>query len=118
MGGALVIGVVATLALVVLALLPEAQRGDYVAQTIAPLGALLAVGLLGAVDDWVNVVSGTGIRGRQKLLWQLVVAVIGAVYIQRHFGVTGIYVPLVGEWEIGAVAFVLIAVFMIVGFER
>ena len=118
MGGALVIGVVTSLALGVLALLPESERGDYVAQTVAPLGALIAVGVLGAVDDYVNVVTGTGIRGRHKLLWQLLVAGIGAIYIQRHFGVTGIYVPLVGEWEIGAVAFVAVAIFVIVGFSN
>lgn len=118
MGGLLVIGVVTWLSLAVLAMLPEGQGGDYVAQTIAPLGALLAVGAVGAIDDYVNVVRGTGIRGRQKLLWQLLIGLAGGLYVQRHYGVTGIYVPLVGEWEIGAVAFVAIAVIAIVGFSN
>ncbi|MFN2519603.1 MAG: phospho-N-acetylmuramoyl-pentapeptide-transferase [Candidatus Limnocylindria bacterium] len=115
MGGALVIGVVAVLAAIVFLLIPEAERGDYVAQTIAPLSALLVVGVLGAIDDYVNVVYGFGIRGRHKLVWQLIVAIVVAVYIQRHFGVTGVYVPLVGEWQIGAPAFVVLAVVAIVG---
>ncbi len=115
MGGALVIGVVAVLAALVFLLIPEAERGDYVAQTIAPLSALLVVGVLGAIDDYVNVVYGFGIRGRHKLVWQLIVAIVVAVYIQRHFGVTGVYVPLVGEWQIGAPAFVVLAVVAIVG---
>ncbi|MDP9265365.1 MAG: phospho-N-acetylmuramoyl-pentapeptide-transferase [Chloroflexota bacterium] len=115
MGGALVISVVAALAALVFVLVPDSQRGDYVAQTIAPLAALLVVGVLGAIDDYVNVVYGFGIRGRHKLVWQLIVAVVVAVYIQRHFGVTGVYIPLVGEWQIGPLAFVALAVVAIVG---
>ncbi|HVR87917.1 MAG TPA: phospho-N-acetylmuramoyl-pentapeptide-transferase [Candidatus Limnocylindria bacterium] len=114
MGGALVIVVVAALWLLVLAVLPEAQRGDYVAQTIVPIGALVAVGVLGAIDDLVNVRYGFGIRGRHKLVWQFCVAIVAAVYVQRHFAVSGIFVPLLGEWEIGAVAFVALAVFVII----
>src|SRR5205814_8753032 len=90
MGGALVILVVTALWLIVLAVLPEAQRADFLPQTIVPLGALLAVGLLGAIDDLVNVRYGFGIRGRHKLVWQFCVAVVAAVYIQRHFAVTGV----------------------------
>ncbi len=115
MGGALVIGVVAALWLFVLALLSEEQRGVYIPQTIVPVGALVAVGVLGAIDDLINVTYGFGIRGRHKLVWQLIVATAGALYIQRHFGVTGIFVPLVGEWEIGGAAFILLAVVAIVG---
>jgi phospho-N-acetylmuramoyl-pentapeptide-transferase len=113
MGGALVILVVTGLWLIVLAVLPEAQRADFVPQTIVPVGALLAVGLLGAIDDLVNVRYGFGIRGRHKLVWQFCVAVVAAVYIQRHFAVTGVFFPLVGEVEVGAIVFVAIAVFVI-----
>ena len=114
MGGALVIVVVAALWLLVLLILPEGQRGDYVAQTIVPIGALVAVGILGAIDDLVNVRYGFGIRGRHKLIWQFCVAIVAAVYVQRHFAVSGIFIPLLGEWEIGAVAFVALAVFVII----
>ncbi len=115
MGGLLFIGVVFIAWGVVLAFLPREQRDDFIPQTIVPMGALLAVGLLGAIDDLVNVAYGFGIRGRHKLVWQTIVAISGALYIQRHFGVTGILVPLVGEWEIGAVAFVALAAVAIVG---
>ncbi|MBI2773439.1 MAG: phospho-N-acetylmuramoyl-pentapeptide-transferase [Chloroflexi bacterium] len=115
MGGVLVIGVVFFLWAVVFALLPEDDRNDFIPQTIVPLGALLAVGLLGAIDDLVNVAYGFGIRGRHKLVWQAIVAVAGALYIQRHFGVTGVLIPMVGEWEIGATAFVIIAAIAIIG---
>jgi phospho-N-acetylmuramoyl-pentapeptide-transferase len=115
MGGLLFIGVVFVLWGVVLALLPRDLRDDFIPQTIVPMGALLAVGLLGAIDDLVNVAYGFGIRGRHKLVWQAIVAIAGAVYIQKHFGVTGVLVPLFGEWEIGAVAFVILAAIAIVG---
>ena len=114
LGGVLVIAVVAIMWLVVWALLQEPQRGDFVAQTIIPVGALIAVGVLGFVDDYVNIVYGFGIRGRHKLVWQLVVAVVAALYIQRHFAITGVLVPLVGEVEIGAPLFVALAVFAII----
>lgn len=115
MGGALVIAVVGLLWAIVFLLLPDDQRADYVPQTIVPIGALLAVGLLGAIDDYVNVVYGFGIRGRHKLVWQSIVALAGALYIQRHFGVTGIFIPLLGEWEIGAIPFIVLAAIAIVG---
>src|SRR5207248_2951181 len=89
MGGLLFIGVTAVLWLLVLLLLPPSQRDEYLPQTIVPLGALIAVGVLGAIDDYVNVVYGFGIRGRHKLVWQTIVAVAAGVYIQRHFAVTG-----------------------------
>jgi len=115
LGGVLFILVVAVVWLIVFALLQEPQRGDFVAQTVVPIGAFVAVGILGAIDDYVNVVYGFGIRGRHKLVWQLIVAVVAALYIQRHFAITGVFVPLAGEVEIGAAAFVAIAIVAIVG---
>jgi phospho-N-acetylmuramoyl-pentapeptide-transferase len=41
---------------------------------IAPLATLAFVGLLGAFDDYLNAKTGEGIRARQKLIWQTVVA--------------------------------------------
>jgi len=118
MGGLLVIGVVFLLWGIVLAFLPPEQRDDFIPQTIVPMGALLAVGLLGAIDDLVNVAYGFGIRGRHKLVWQAIVGLAGALYVQRHFGVTGILIPLVGEWEIGATLFIALAAVAIVGMSN
>jgi len=115
MGGGLFIGVVAFLWAFVLLLLPESLRDEYIPQTIVPIGALVGVGALGAIDDFVNVKYGFGIRGRHKLVWQTIVAVAAAIYIQKHFAVSGIFVPLAGEWVVGAIVFGLIAVIAIVG---
>lgn len=118
MGGILPIGVVALIWGALFAVLQEPQRGEFVAQTIVPIGALVGVGLLGAIDDYVNVVYGFGIRGRHKIIWQLIVGIAGALYIQRHFGVTGVYLPVFGEIEIGAALFVALAVFVIIAMSN
>ena len=118
MGGVLFIGVTAALWLLVLLLLPEAERDEFIPQTIVPIGVLVAVGVLGAIDDLVNVRYGFGIRGRHKLVWQTIVGVAAAVYIQKHYGVTGVYVPLVGEWEIGPLAFGVLALVAIIAMSN
>jgi len=118
MGGALFIGVAAGLWLLVLLLLPPDQRDEFIPQTVVPIGTLLAVGTLGAIDDLVNVRYGFGIRGRHKLVWQTIVGLAAALYIQRHFGITGVYVPLFGEVEIGAAVFVALALFTIVAMSN
>ena len=98
MGGGLFIGVTFVLWLFVLLLISPEQRDLFIPQTIVPIGTLIFVGMLGAIDDLVNVRYGFGIRGRHKLVWQ-VTSARSAIYIQRHVGVTGISVPLVGETD-------------------
>jgi phospho-N-acetylmuramoyl-pentapeptide-transferase len=106
MGGLLIIGVVAVLAFVL---------GALDASTYSPLAALAGVGILGAFDDYLNAKTGQGISARQKFLWQLVVAIGAAIYIQSHFDITGIRVPFVGDVTIGAIPYIIFAVIAIVG---
>ena len=121
MGGVLIVAVI-----LVLAFLFDALD----ASTYSPLFVLAIVGALGAVDDYLNARTGIGIRGRHKIIWQLVVAIVVAVYIQNHFGFNGVRVPFIGNFEItntillplidrkielGAILFILIAIFAIVG---
>lgn len=82
--------------------------------TLTPMLTLVGVGILGAIDDYVNVRTGLGMRGRVKLIWQTVVAILAAVYIQRHFDLTGINVPLVGQFEVPVVLLVAFIAFAIV----
>ena len=82
--------------------------------TLTPMLTLVGVGILGALDDFVNVRTGFGMRGRYKLIWQTVVAILAAIYIQRHFALTGINVPLVGQFEIPILLLVLFIAFAIV----
>ncbi len=106
MGGILMVAVVLFLAM--------ALRIEDAA-TLTPALTLMGVGILGAVDDYVNVRTGIGMRGRWKLVWQTVVALLAGYYIQRHFDITGINIPFVGELVIGPVLFVAFVAFVIVG---
>jgi phospho-N-acetylmuramoyl-pentapeptide-transferase len=83
--------------------------------TLTPMLTLVGVGILGAIDDYVNVRSGIGMRGRWKLVWQTAVAIFAAWYIQRHFDITAINIPLAGEFVIGAILFIALTAFVIVG---
>jgi phospho-N-acetylmuramoyl-pentapeptide-transferase len=106
MGGMLVVVVVLFLAM--------ALRLEDPA-TLTPMLTLVGVGILGAIDDFVNVRSGIGMRGRWKLVWQTVVAILAAVYIWNHFHLTGLNVPLVGQFEVAPAILVAFIAFVIVG---
>jgi phospho-N-acetylmuramoyl-pentapeptide-transferase len=83
--------------------------------TLTPMLALVGVGILGAIDDYVNVRTGLGMRGRWKLIWQTAVALLAAFYVQRHFNITVLNVPFLGEVVVGALFFALFMAFVIVG---
>ena len=103
--------------------------GAFDASTYSPLFVLALVGALGAIDDYLNARTGVGIRGRHKIIWQVIVAVVVAVYVQNHFGFNGFNVPFIGAVpvtfvvqlpmghgiEVGAVLFIIVAVIAIVG---
>jgi phospho-N-acetylmuramoyl-pentapeptide-transferase len=108
-GGILLILVVAAIALFLGAV------GSDTPDTYSPLAALLGVGALGAFDDYRNAKTGTGIGVRGKLIWQVLVAVLAALYIQRHFGIDAIRVPFVPDpIIIGPGLYVVFAAFAIV----
>jgi phospho-N-acetylmuramoyl-pentapeptide-transferase len=115
MAGLLVVLVVTLTTVMFYFFVPDESRGDYVVQTLTPLLALVSVGALGSLDDYLDAIFGRGIRGRHKLIWQSSVAVAGAIYIQRHFAITGILIPLTGELVIGGLAFIVLAIIAIVG---
>ena len=106
MGGILVVGVVLFLAM--------ALRIEDAA-TLTPMLTLMGVGILGAIDDYVNVQTGIGVRGRWKLVWQTIVAVLAGFYISRHFDLTGINVPFLGQIEVIPILLIFFIAFVIVG---
>jgi len=106
MGGMLIVGVVLFLAM--------ALRIEDAA-TLTPMLTLVGVGILGAIDDFVNVRTGIGMRGRWKLVWLTVVALLTAFYIWRHFDLTGINVPFLGQFEVIPILLIGFIAFVIVG---
>ncbi len=109
MGGMLMIVVVMFLAM--------AMRIEDVS-TLTPMLTLVGVGILGALDDYVNAQTGIGMRGRYKLVWQTVVALLAAWYIQRHFSINEISVPLVGDVGILPILFIVFVAFVIVAMSN
>ncbi|HEY8134692.1 MAG TPA: phospho-N-acetylmuramoyl-pentapeptide-transferase [Candidatus Limnocylindrales bacterium] len=112
MGGVLMIAVVGVSAL----LFHFVGGGIFLGpQTIAPLLTLLLVGFLGAADDYLNATTGEGIRIRQKLLWQIVVAGVIAYQIQNTYpSATTLAVPFLGSVAIDPIAYIAFAGFAIV----
>jgi phospho-N-acetylmuramoyl-pentapeptide-transferase len=106
MGGMLVIVVVLFLAM---ALRLEGPA------TLTPMLTLVGVGILGAIDDFVNVRTGFGMRGRWKLVWLTVVAILAATYIWSHYHLTGVNIPLAGQVEVAPVILIGFIAFVIVG---
>lgn len=69
-----------------------------------PLFTLVAVGLLGAVDDWFNIkgIGGQkGIKARPKILLLLLFAVAGGLWFYYKLGFSHIHIPRLGDFEIG-----------------
>jgi phospho-N-acetylmuramoyl-pentapeptide-transferase len=106
MGGLLVILVVLGVYLLL--------RGLPQAGVVPPLAALAIVGLLGAIDDYLNARTGEGIRVRQKLLWQTVFAVFFAWQIQQTYGLSGFRVPFVGDVTVDPLVYIAFSAFAIV----
>ena len=110
LGGLLIIAVV-----LACALLAQLITGRFVdSSTFAPLATLALVGILGTVDDWLNAKRGEGIRMRQKLLWQSVVALAAAWQIQQTYAITAVVVPFLGPVQIPEWVYILFAAFAIV----
>lgn len=111
MGGVLIWGVVAGLTALagIVGLLAPYFGRDFNpwnvydrGETLLPAFTLLAAGLLGAVDDWVNVQGASkGIRGKIKMLWLLIFSSAGAWWFHWKLGYDSIHVPRLGDFSIG-----------------
>ncbi|HSW43792.1 MAG TPA: phospho-N-acetylmuramoyl-pentapeptide-transferase [Patescibacteria group bacterium] len=108
-GGALLVAVVIGLALLF---------GLVDASTFAPLATLALVGALGLADDWLNARTGDGIRVRQKLLWQVAVALFAAWQIQDTYDIAAVAVPFVGAVGIDPWVYIAFAAFAIVAMSN
>jgi phospho-N-acetylmuramoyl-pentapeptide-transferase len=66
---------------------------------------IVTVGLLGLVDDFINIRSiGSGIAGirsKVKMFWLLILSTIGAWWFYYKLGFDSIHVPGVGDFHIG-----------------
>jgi phospho-N-acetylmuramoyl-pentapeptide-transferase len=86
---------------------------------LVPMSVMLAFGVLGAVDDLIGVkVIPTGMLARNKMIWQIVFAVITALFLHYVLDLRSIAIPGIEQKiDIGWL-YIPIAVFLIVGFSN
>lgn len=69
-----------------------------------PLFTLIAVGLLGAVDDYFNIREigkNKGIKAKPKMFFLILFGILGAWWFYYKLGHTTIHLPTLGDFEIG-----------------
>ena len=84
-------------------------------QTWLPLAALIGGGLVGLIDDIINIRGGGGnIRGLRapiKFAMITLVAAVGAWFFYYKLGYSTVHVPFIGDWNLG---WLLIPLFVLV----
>lgn len=74
-------------------------------QTWLPLAALIGGGIVGLIDDVINIRgNGGGIKGLRapiKFAMITLVAAVGAWFFYYKLGYTTVHVPFIGGWELG-----------------
>lgn len=70
-------------------------------QTWLPTFALVTTGVLGAVDDIINIRGKGGMKARYKLIWLIAIAALGAWWFYSKLGYNSIHIPAVGDFIIG-----------------
>jgi len=86
---------------------------------LLPMLVMVVYALLGAIDDWEGIRGkrrGQGMRGRTKFLIQLILAAVIGYALEFLLDVPDMHLPgIEGEISLGAVGYIMIAVFLIVG---
>jgi len=94
-------GIVAIVAVVIVTLILNFSRN----QTWLPLFAFFGAGMVGLVDDYLNIRGSSnragGLRSGLKFMLILGIAVIGALYFYFKLSYGMIHVPAVGDFDIG-----------------
>ena len=86
-------------------------------ETLLPLGALVASGLVGIVDDWLNVrqkiAKSGGLTIKHRLLLYTLIASVGAWWFYFKLDWDVLHVPFLGDYNIG-IWYIPIFIFIIV----
>lgn len=87
-------------------------------QTWLPLAGFLAGGIIGLIDDGINIFgSGKGAAGLRAPVKFAMITIVGlwlGWWFAVKLGWTGIQVPFVGTWEVGAVGMMLVFAFAVI----
>lgn len=104
-------GLIFVLAIAIVTLVSNLSRG----QTWLPLAGLVGAGVIGLIDDAMNIRgSGGGVAGmsaKLKFCLYSLVVLAGGWWFYAKLGIHSIYLPGVGQWHIGVL---IIALFWLV----
>lgn len=125
MGGVLIWGTVGAMAAFLSAcyyFFPNSALGELNflsrSQTWLPVAALVAAGVVGLADDFMNVFKigshGGGLHIRHRLVLYAVVAAVGAWWFTAKLGFDSLHVPFVGDVVVGVVPYALFFIGVIV----
>jgi phospho-N-acetylmuramoyl-pentapeptide-transferase len=88
---------------------------------LLPVGVLIAAAILGAMDDRMSLLGGKrqgGMTAKLKIVWLTLFAVVAAAILHAPFpyglGLSSVYLPFVGRYDIGLL-YVPIAALVIIG---
>ncbi|HSX41170.1 MAG TPA: phospho-N-acetylmuramoyl-pentapeptide-transferase [Candidatus Saccharimonadales bacterium] len=94
-------GMIMIITAVVVTLLLNLSRS----QTYLPLFVLVAAGLVGLLDDYINIRGSSnlagGLRAKLKFNLILIIAILGSLYFYFKLGYHLIHIPAVGDFSIG-----------------
>jgi phospho-N-acetylmuramoyl-pentapeptide-transferase len=87
------------------------------AETLLPLGALVASAIIGLWDDIFNIrklgPNGGGLTVKRRLLFYTIIAIVGAYWFYAKLDWDVVHVPFLGNYEIG-LWYIPLAIFVIV----
>ena len=84
---------------------------------LLPIGVLIAAAILGAMDDRMSLLGSArqgGMAARFKFLWLTLFAVIAATILHLPLGLSSVYLPFIGRYDIG-VLYIPVAALAIIG---
>ena len=88
---------------------------------LLPVGVLIAAAVLGAMDDRMSLLGGKhqgGMTARLKIVWLTLFALVAATILHAPYpyglGLSSVYLPFVGRYDIG-ILYVPIAAAVIIG---
>lgn len=103
----LMAGLITVVSITIVTLIYNLDRRE----TWLPLAALLGGGVVGLIDDIINVRGKEGLRAPIKFGLITFVATAGALWFYYKLGYHSIHVPIVGSWTLG---WLLIPLFILV----
>lgn len=99
-------GLIFIAAIVLVTVFGNLNRG----QTWLPLAGMLAAGLIGLIDDVMNIKGAAKIAGMKasvKFGLYTIILLIGGWWFYSKLGVTSVYLPVIHAWHIGALVILL-----------